>query len=258
MSAYKKDLRLLTTQEKRVLKLIVKAIFLLSFFLWFFLPPPLMGQEDIRALREEIRKMREESEKQRQRMQALEEKLQKMEAKSEQKAKELEEKVAQQTSSWVDRYLKTQTGESRFLLTGYGFGNYVFRGKHGNQNERTNTFQAGFNPIFLYRLNDWIFFEGELEIEIENGETEVGLEYAQANVFLNDYMTLGAGKFLLPFGEFIERVHPAWINKLVTPPLPYRHSHEGGLLPFGQVGPSFAALPLPATLRGPRLSTRYT
>lgn len=211
------------------------TIFVLPFF-WFFFPPPIMGQEDIRALREEIRKMREDSEKQRQRMQALEQKLQNMEAQSAKKQKELEERVEKQTSSWADRYLKTQTGDSRFALTGYGFGNYVFRSKGGNQNEKTNSFEAGFNPIFLYRLNDWIFFESELEVEIKNTVTEVGLEYSQANLFLNDYMTLGAGKYLLPFGEFIERGHPAWINKLVTKPLPFREGDEGGLLPFGQVG----------------------
>ena len=224
-------------------KKIFAGNFLLSLSFFLCLPSLAFGQDDIRALRDEIRRMREESEKQRQQIQALEAKLEKVEARSDQKAKEIEEKVAKQTSSWVDRYLKTQTGDSRFLLTGYGFGNYAFRGKHGNQNEKTNTFQAGFVPIFLYRVNDWIFFEGELEVEIENGDTEVGLEYAQANLFLNDYMTLGAGKFLMPFGEFIERGHAAWINKLVSFPLPYRE--EGGLLPFGQVGAQLrGAIPL--------------
>lgn len=220
----------------RVFKNAFSLFLLLLLFPLLFLPLPLMAQENIQALREEIRRMKEDSEKQSQRMQALEEKLQKMEAQNTQKNKELEEKVAAQASSWVDRYLKTQAGDNRFVLTGYGFGGYVFRDKHGNQNDRANSFQAGFNPIVLYRLNDWIFFESELEIELENTETHVGLEYAQANLFLNDYMTLGAGKYLLPFGEFIERLHPAWINKLVTHPLPYREADEGGLLPFGQVG----------------------
>ncbi len=222
-------------------KKLSSCVFALS-FLWFFFPPAVMAQQDIQALREELRKTREESDR---RIGALEEKLQRMEAQSEQKAKELEEKVAQQAGSWADRYLKTQTGESRFVLSGYGFGNYVFRGKQGNQNERTNSFRAGFNPVFLYRLNDWIYFEAEPEFELSTG-TEVGLEFAQANVFLNDYMTLGVGKQLLPFGEFIERLHPAWINKLVTQPLPFREeTDEGGLLPFGQVGAQLrGAVPL--------------
>ena len=205
-------------------------------FAWGFLPPFIYAQEDIRALRQETRKMREESERQSHQMKALEEKLQRMETKSEQKAKELGEKVTRQSRSWVDRYLKTQTGENRFLIKGFAFANYRWRSKHGNQNERINTFAAKFNPIFLYRLNDWIFFESELEIELEGDETEVALEYAQANLFLNDYMTLGVGKYLIPFGEFIERLHPAWIHKLITHPLPYRGTGGGGFLKFGEVG----------------------
>lgn len=221
-------------------------------FVWGFFPPFLNAQEDIRALRDELRKTREESDR---RIKALEQKLETMEAQSAKKEKELEEKVASQTSSWVDRYLRTQTGDSRFVLGGYGFGNYVFRGKHGDQNERTNSFRAGFNPVFLYRLNDWIYFEAEPEFELST-TTEVGLEYAKANVFLNDYMTLGVGKYLLPFGEFVERLHPAWINKLVTQPLPFREeTDEGGLLPFGQVGAQLrGAVPLDS----PGRSVEYT
>ena len=215
-------------------KRVFSCVFLLALFLRFFFPPLIMGQEDIQALREELRKTREESDR---RIKALEEKLQIMEAQGEKRAKDLEEKVTQQTSSWVVRFLKTQTGDSRFVLAGYGFGGYVFRDKHGNQNEKTNSFRAGFNPHILYRLNDWIYFEAEPEFELTGSETEVGLEIAQANVFINDYMTFGVGKYLIPFGEFIERLHPAWVNKLVSFPLPFREeTDEGGLLPFGQVG----------------------
>ncbi len=224
-------------------KKVSSFIFLLSFFLLFLFPPPIMGQEDIQALRDELRKTREESDR---RIRALEEKLGKMEVQSAQKEKELEEKVARQTTSWADQFLKTQAGDSRFVLAGYGFGGYFFSGKHGNQNEKTNSFRAGLSPLFLYRINDWIYFEAAPEFELKGSETEVGLEYAKANVFLNDYMTLGAGKYLLPFGEFIERLHPAFINKLVTFPLPFREeTDEGGLLPFGQVGVQLrGAIPL--------------
>jgi len=214
-----------------------KFVFLPCVLLLILSPGLLFGQEDIRALREEIRKMREESQKQNQKINALEQKLQRMETQSAQKDKELEEKVTARASSWVDRFLKTQTGESRFVLSGYGFGGYVFRSKHGNQNEKTNSFRAGFNPLILYRLNDWIYFEAEPEFELKGDETEIGLEIAQGNVFINDYVTLGVGKYLTPFGEFIERLHPPWINKLVTHPLPFREeTDEGGLLPFAQVG----------------------
>jgi hypothetical protein len=50
---------------------------------------------------------------------------------------------------------------------------------------------------------------------------------------VNDYVTLGAGKFLTPFGTFSERLHPAWINKLPDAPLPFGHD---GLVPGSSIG----------------------
>lgn len=218
------------------------TIFLLSFFSLFLFPLPLMAQEDVRALRDELRKTREESDR---RIKALEEKIEKMEVQSDQKAKELEEKVASQTSSWVDRFLNTQAGDRRFLITADGFGNYIWRSNRGDQNERRNSFQAGFSPIFLFRMNDWIMFESEVELEVHNTDTEVGVEYAQVLAFLNDYMTLGVGKFLLPFGEFLERLEPKSVNKFVTSPLPYREADDGGLFNIGEVGAQLrGAIPL--------------
>lgn len=126
----------------------------------------------------------------------------------------------------MDRYL----GPNRFLLTGWGATRYNW-----NSEENSNTFLATFVPIFLYRFNDSLLFEGELELELEDdGSTEVELEYAQIDWVLNDYSTLVAGKYLLPFGEFIERLHPAWINKMATSPLIYREG--GGILPFTALG----------------------
>ena len=51
---------------------------------------------------------------------------------------------------------------------------------------------------------------------------------------VNDYFTVGAGKFLLPLGIFNERLHPAWINKLPDRPLPY--DDEVGIAPEAGIG----------------------
>lgn len=197
---------------------------LLVFALLFSsLPSLLYAQEDVRALKEEIRRMREESERQRQRMQALEEKLKKIEAKSaedteaKQKVAELEKKVQ-----------GLSPGFANFLITGYGQANYN-DGSLGNSN-----WNAGFNPVFLWSLNDKLFFEAELEFELEERETETNLEYAQLHWLVNDYITLGAGKFLMPFGQFQERLHPAWINKLPSAPIPF--GHHGGIAPLADFG----------------------
>ena len=118
--------------------------------------------------------------------------------------------------------------DNRFLLTGYGFTTYVDPG------DGPGSFDLGFVPIFLYRVSDRFLFEAELEFEYEDGQLETGMEYAQIDWLANDYLTVVAGQFLTPFGSFIEKLHPAWINKLPTAPLPLLHGQS--LVPFSQTG----------------------
>jgi len=119
-------------------------------------------------------------------------------------------------------YLKA--GSTKFLISGYATGGFTAR-------ENTDArFTGSFNPIWLWKLSDDLFFEGELEISSSGG---VGLEIAQITYFLNDYVTFGAGKFLVPFGTFAERIHPTWINKLPDMPLAVGH---GGIAPLSEVG----------------------
>lgn len=191
---------------------------------------------ETKQFREEIRRLRNENERNRQRMEELERKVEQLEARGEQKQKELEGTVAKEVERQAAvaprRYLERYWGENRFVLTGWGAGAYEW-----HRNANTNTFTATLAPILLYRVTDRILFEAEPEFELkDDGDTEVNLEYAQTDIFLNDYATLVGGKFLLPFGEFIQQLHPAWINKLVSFPLPFQENEEGGLLPFSDVG----------------------
>lgn len=116
---------------------------------------------------------------------------------------------------------KFQSGSHQFMVTGYALTNFI-----KPQNEPSQ-FETGFNPIFLYKANDRLFFEAEIELEIEDGEQNITLEYAQILYTLNDYLIFGAGKFLNPANYFIERLHPAWINKLPT--MPMFVGHHGGM-----------------------------
>jgi hypothetical protein len=150
----------------------------------------------------------------------------------------------------------TVPGTTKFLLTGYAFGGFTNR--HGEP----SSFNAGFVPIFLWKLNDRLFFEGEVEFELEGDETEVLLEYAHLTYLLNDYITVGVGQFLTPFAQFPDRLHAAWINKL--PDFPLVFQEEGGLIGFSQVGAQIrGAIPLGPTKilydfyvsNGPRLNT---
>src|SRR3972149_975020 len=93
---------------------------------------------------------------------------------------------------------------------------------------------ASFNPIFHFQYQDRIFFETELETVLQpDGTTEVNLEYANLNYFLNDYVTLFGGKFLSPSGYFRQNLHPSWINKFASEPPGFGHD---GAAPSSDVG----------------------
>src|SRR5262249_18637624 len=97
-------------------------------------------------------------------------------------------------------------GSTKMLIGGYGSATFTSTTPgYGpatplppDSREARNFFTATFNPIFLWKMSDRLFFEGELELELENTDTSLSLEMAQISYLLNDYMTIGAGKFLNP------------------------------------------------------------
>jgi hypothetical protein len=68
-----------------------------------------------------------------------------------------------------------------------------------------------FTPDFLLKLNDWIFLEAE--IAVGSNSVSPG-SFAQADFFINDWLTIIAGRFVAPIGFFNERLNNPWINKL--------------------------------------------
>jgi hypothetical protein len=129
---------------------------------------------------------------------------------------------------------RTRLGSTKFLLSGFTHASYTDR------RTENSTFDAGLNTNFLWELNDRLLFEGQLEFSLQDDEqgnqssTETSLEFADMTYLLNDYMTVGAGKFLVPFGIFNERLHQDWINKLPDRPLIY--SDEQGIVQESGVG----------------------
>ena len=94
---------------------------------------------------------------------------------------------------------------------------------------------AEFNPVFLYQYKDLLLFKAQLATAVNaDGSTDVGLEYANANLFVNDNLTLYAGKFLSPMGYFFQNLHPPWINRL--PSRPPGFGNEGSAAPEAFVG----------------------
>lgn len=130
------------------------------------------------------------------------------------------------TASQLYKPSKTQ-----FMIRGYGHTGLNFMS--AEEEKESSYVGSAFAPIFLFKHSDRLMFEAELEFVLENNELEVGLEYADVMYVLNKNMTVRAGKFLLPFGTFMERLHPAWINRLPTRPLGFGHD---GIAPSSGIG----------------------
>ncbi len=121
--------------------------------------------------------------------------------------------------------------KTQFMIRGYGHTGFASVDTNG---ETESSFDGGtFAPIFLFKHSERFMFESELEFSLSDGALEVGFEYADVVYVLNKYMTVRAGKFLLPFGTFMERLHPSWINRFTSKPLGFGHD---GIAPSSDVG----------------------
>jgi hypothetical protein len=99
------------------------------------------------------------------------------------------------------------------LAVGYSkiFGDSTTAANGAGRPSTPGAFYFGeFTPDFLLKLNDWIFLEAEISV---GPSASVG-SFAQADFFINDWLTIIAGRFVAPIGWFNERLNNPFINKL--------------------------------------------
>ena len=136
-------------------------------------------------------------------------------------AKQAAVKATQSAAEWNDVTSVTH-------ISGYASVDYI------SADNEPAVFVANFNPMFHFLYDNKVLWEAELEVEVdENGETQLGLEYTTVDLFLNDKLTLVAGKFLSPLGNFRQNLHPSWINKLPFAPPGFGHD---GAAPVSEIG----------------------
>ena len=85
---------------------------------------------------------------------------------------------------------------------------------------------ADFAPIFLFRSGDNVLFEAGFDVQFQSNHpggsgdtTTLNMSFATIDYLFNDYVTLVAGKMLLPLGTYSER-SAGWLNKIPDDPLP--------------------------------------
>lgn len=84
-------------------------------------------------------------------------------------------------------------------------------------------------PLLLVPIGqNWLFeTRGTIEADLSpppggggfKGVVEKSVDYVQLDYIANRYVTVSAGRYLIPFGIYNERLYPIWIRDLQTDPL---------------------------------------
>jgi hypothetical protein len=175
-------------------------------------------EKHIQQLEDQLRRLETQNQKLGNATSTLEISETKLKGETDQRLQNLQTQVAEKNPSTdfqseVQRYL----GSHQFTLTGAAAGAFIY-----NKQTAQNTFSLEFEPLFLYRLNDWILFEATIEASLPPGsEASFALPVATAQFFINDYLEINAGIFDQPFGDWYEDQSPFWVNRFITAPLLY-------------------------------------
>lgn len=186
------------------------------FIVGLFLSGDGLAQDAEADLRGQVEKLEKQLEQ-------VKDRLSEFESKTKEQDKEIEEAASQASEN--------QRAATKWHLAGYASaGLTLFDNGPGSDSFG----MVQFNPMFHFQYGDNILFEAELELITESdGSTTTEIEYSQIDYLVNDNLTLVMGKYLSPIGQFQERLHPSWINKLPNEPAGFAH---GEAQPLSDVG----------------------
>src|SRR6266851_5100121 len=116
--------------------------------------------------------------------QQLQNSHQQLQTKTDEELKQIQAQVAAGPSqSQIARWLGGYWGLHQFTIAGGAAIDYIYDHKLGQ-----NTFALTFEPITLFRVNDWLAFEGTFEAAYDPGSgASFDAPVATAQMFLNDY-----------------------------------------------------------------------
>ncbi len=100
----------------------------------------------------------------------------------------------------------------------HGYAAFWYRNFDFNREEDNKTFSMHyFNPIIGVNIKDKII--SEIMLEYEHGGNEVTFRYGLIDYSPFDFLTIRAGKFLMPIGKFNEYLYPEHINIFADRPI---------------------------------------
>jgi hypothetical protein len=197
----------------------------------------------LREIKKEIRDLAADRERAQEKIQALEKRVEQLESENAQikatnaqistetvqttqQVKTLQQSVEDgPTPSGMAKAFQGYLGSHSFTLTGSAGFDYIADQQNaalaGLPHQTQNSFFLDWEPMFLYRPNDWMLFEGVLSATFGNAGTGTDLSSAIFYLFPNDFVSIVGRLFDLPFGDWYEDQSPMWVNKFVSAPLPF-------------------------------------
>jgi hypothetical protein len=201
------------------------------------------GASSLREIKKEIRELAADREQALQKIERLEKRVEQLESENAQikatnaqiktetvqtteQVKTLQQSVESgPTPGGMAKAVQGYLGSHTFTLTGSAGMDFIADQQSaalaGLPHQTQNSFFLDWEPMLLYRPNDWMLFEGVLSATFGNAGTGTDLSSAIFYLFPNDYMSIVGGLFDLPFGDWYEDQSPMWVNRFVSAPLPY-------------------------------------
>jgi len=142
------------------------------------------------------------------------------------------DEVQKQVKAVQDDVNRYRPGTSGLLITGDAAVGFV------SQRKNNSSFNAGVAPLFLWQPQPKLLFEAAFDIGLNtnpdaSSETSFDLEIANASYLVNDWLAVGGGLFVTPFGVYHNHFDPPWINKFPDDPLAF---DDGGIAPGSSLG----------------------
>ncbi|MBI4397331.1 MAG: hypothetical protein HY548_09565 [Elusimicrobia bacterium] len=104
----------------------------------------------------------------------------------------------------------------------HGYTAAWYRTNDLNRRKMSNTFSLQyFNVLVGLHVDEKL--TAEIMMEYEHAGDEISIRYGFLDYNIDDYLTLRAGKFLVPMGKFNEYYYPEYINKLNDRPIVLWH-----------------------------------
>ena len=89
-----------------------------------------------------------------------------------------------------------------------------------------SSFDGGLAPLILWKPTSNMIYEAAFDLGISrntdgSSSTNIDLTIADVSLILTDWLTVGGGVFVTPFGVYHNHFDPPWINKFADDPLPF-------------------------------------